>query len=43
MISLKKEKYRQELMKNQFVAGSCMVPGGTVGELESGGGVAGAL
>ncbi len=43
MMCLKKEKGRQELMKDQSGAGSCMVPGGTVGELESGGCVAGAL
>ena len=43
MMCFKKEKCRQELMKDQSGAESCMVPGGTVGELESGGGVAGAL
>ncbi len=43
MRCFKKEKCRQELMKDQSVAGGCIVPGGTVGELESGGGVAGAL
>ncbi len=40
---MQKEKWRQELMKHQSGAGGCLVPGGTMGELESGGGVAGAL